>query len=274
MKGGGSRLNVNTDKPHSLISIKNKVLPTSPPARQSPQATPTAARSWRPGEREPGEPLAAPRRLPGPRFPPARPPPTPRGPPTGRPRRGAPGRDTSRHAPRARPPEPAGPARADPAPPHTLLRAHAAGASRQPRSPWTRRRRPGWGGGGTDTAASWLPSPRASLAGHRGHPHLPPTPPNRFPPQPRRSRTRGRSTRPHHHHHLRARSPPATQPFEPGKERFLHLAACSRSACPGRGLLGPYLSLLPWPAAPRTLGSPSGRKSTRLGKSLVNNHRS
>lgn len=64
MKGGGSRLNVNTDKPHSLISIKNKVLPTSPPARQSPQAPPTAARSWRPGEREPGEPLVAPRRLP------------------------------------------------------------------------------------------------------------------------------------------------------------------------------------------------------------------
>lgn len=62
MKGGGSRLNVNTDKPHSLISIKNKVLPTSPPARQSPQAPPTAARL---GGRESGswEPLAAPRCL-------------------------------------------------------------------------------------------------------------------------------------------------------------------------------------------------------------------
>lgn len=54
MKGGGSRLNVNTDKPHSLISIKNKVLPTSPPARQSPEAPPTAARSRRPGKRDPG----------------------------------------------------------------------------------------------------------------------------------------------------------------------------------------------------------------------------
>lgn len=53
MKGGGSRLNVNTDKPHSLISIKNKVLPTSPPARQSPQAPPTAAPS---GGRESGSP--------------------------------------------------------------------------------------------------------------------------------------------------------------------------------------------------------------------------
>ena len=53
MKGGGSRLNVNTDEPHSLISIKNKVLPTSPPARQSPQAPPTAARAGRSGEREP-----------------------------------------------------------------------------------------------------------------------------------------------------------------------------------------------------------------------------
>lgn len=63
MKGGGSRLNVNTDKPHSLISIKNKVLPTSPPARQSPQAPPTATRARRPGERE-REPLAAPRCLP------------------------------------------------------------------------------------------------------------------------------------------------------------------------------------------------------------------
>lgn len=89
MKGGGSRLNVNTDKPHSLISIKNKVLPTSPPARQSPQAPPTAARAPRPGEREPGAAHRA--ALPSPgraallpahcRLP-----------------RGAPCRDTSRHA--------------------------------------------------------------------------------------------------------------------------------------------------------------------------------
>lgn len=75
MKGGGSRLNVNTDKPHSLISIKNKVLPTSPPARQSPQAPPTALEL---GGRESGsrEPLAAPRCLPraGPRCPAACPP--------------------------------------------------------------------------------------------------------------------------------------------------------------------------------------------------------
>lgn len=69
MKGGGSRLNVNTDKPHSLISIKNKVLPTSPPANHR-RPRP---RQLGPGGRESGsrEPLAAPRRLP----PAARPPP-------------------------------------------------------------------------------------------------------------------------------------------------------------------------------------------------------
>lgn len=102
MKGGGSRLNVNTDKPHSLISIKNKVLPTSPPARQSPQAPPTAARSWRPGEREPGSRWWRRAAFPGRASPPpgARPP-LPAALRSGlRPR-------TPRATPPARPPEPA-----------------------------------------------------------------------------------------------------------------------------------------------------------------------
>lgn len=78
MKGGGSRLNVNTDKPHSLISIKNKVLPTSPPARQSPQAPPTAARARRSGEREPRAARGAAPPPSGRAAPAARPPPPPR----------------------------------------------------------------------------------------------------------------------------------------------------------------------------------------------------
>lgn len=116
MKGGGSRLNVNTDKPHSLISIKNKVLPTSPPARQSPQAPPTAARSWRPGEREPGAAGGAAQPSPG-RAPPW--------PAHRRPPRGAPRPDTSRHA-SGTPSVNKLCARADPRAPHTLLEAHAS----------------------------------------------------------------------------------------------------------------------------------------------------
>lgn len=94
MKGGGSRLNVNTDKPHSLISIKNKVLPTSPPARQSPQAPPTAARARRSAEREPRAAGGAAPPSSGRAPPAARPPPPPRG---------APGR-TPRATPPPRPP--------------------------------------------------------------------------------------------------------------------------------------------------------------------------
>lgn len=116
MKGGGSRLNVNTDKPHSLISIKNKVLPTSPPARQSPQAPPSAARARRPGEREPGAARGA--ALPSPGR--APPPPAHRRPP-----RGAPRRDTSRHA-SGTPSVNKLRARAVPRAPHTLLEAHAS----------------------------------------------------------------------------------------------------------------------------------------------------
>lgn len=178
MKGGGSRLNVNTDKPHSLISIKNKVLPTSPPARQSPQAPPTAARSWRPGEREPGNRWWRRAACPGVRPPPPVRPPA---------RRAGLRAGTPRATPPARPPEPAPPARADPAS-HTLLRAHAARASRQPRSPWTRRSR----------AACPLCSPRATLPGHRGGP------PGASEP----------GTGQIH----RGRAPPATDPFEAGKE--------------------------------------------------------
>lgn len=116
MKGGGSRLNVNTDKPHSLISIKNKVLPTSPPARQSPQAPPTAAQARRPGERELRAALRAALPFPGRASPP---------PAHSRPPRGAPRPDTSRHA-SGTPSVNKLCARADPRAPHTLLEAHAS----------------------------------------------------------------------------------------------------------------------------------------------------
>lgn len=116
MKGGGSRLNVNTDKPHSLISIKNKVLPTSPPARQSPQAPPTAAGSRRPGERELGTARGAALPFPGS----ATAPPAPCRPPYGAPRP-----DTSRHA-SGTPSVNKLCARADPRAPYTALEAHAS----------------------------------------------------------------------------------------------------------------------------------------------------
>lgn len=194
MKGGGSRLNVNTDKPHSLISIKNKVLPTSPPARQSPQATPTAARSWRPGEREPGEPLAAPRRLPGPRFPPARPP------------------DTAGSAHRPAAARGSGPGHLAPRPPGTPSRAgrpRACGPRAAAHPPASAR---GWGfppaalavdsteapgvGGGGDGHRCLLASLAPRESGRPSGPPPPPTHPSKpVPPQPRRrSRTRGRST--------------------------------------------------------------------------------
>lgn len=182
MKGGGSRLNVNTDKPHSLISIKNKVLPTSPPARQSPQAPPTAARSWRPGEREPGNRWWRRAACPGSahRHPSARSPA----------RRAGLRARTPRATPPARPPEPAPPARADPAP-HTLLRAHAARASRQPCSPWTRRSRRG------DRRLLTLLAPRDSARSSGGPPRA---------PEPGTGQIH------------RGRAPPATDPFEAGKE--------------------------------------------------------
>lgn len=116
MKGGGSRLNVNTDKPHSLISIKNKVLPTSPPARQSPQAPPTAARARQPGEREPGDARGA--VLPSP----VRAPPLPA---HCRPPHGAPRPDTSRHA-SGTPSVNKLRAHADLRAPHSPLEAHAS----------------------------------------------------------------------------------------------------------------------------------------------------
>lgn len=192
MKGGGSRLNVNTDKPHSLISIKNKVLPTSPPARQSPQATPTAARSWRPGEREPGEPLAAPRRLPGPRFP--RPPPRHRGvrPPAGR------GAGLRAGTPRATPPGHALPSR--PAPRVRTPRRRTPSCERTRLGlPASRARRGldggarGGGGWGRTPLPPGFPRPArvgpAIGATPTSHPPL-----QTGPPPPRRSRTRGRST--------------------------------------------------------------------------------
>lgn len=168
MKGGGSRLNVNTDKPHSLISIKNKVLPTSPPARQSPQAPPTAARSWRPGEREPGNRWWRRAACPGVRPPPpVRPlarspsrPPAARGSGPGhlapRPRHALP----SRPRPRVRTP------RRTPSCERTRLGLPAS------------RARPGLDGAAGVTAVCSLCSPRATLLGHRGGP---PEHPNRGP---------------------------------------------------------------------------------------------
>ncbi|XP_027961904.1 basic proline-rich protein-like [Eumetopias jubatus] len=94
--------------------IKNKVLPTSPPARQSPQAPPTAARARRLGERELGAARSAALPFPGR----ASPPPAHRRPP-----RGAPRPDTSRHA-SGTPSVNKLCARADPRAPHTLLEAH------------------------------------------------------------------------------------------------------------------------------------------------------
>lgn len=165
MKGGGSRLNVNTDKPHSLISIKNKVLPTSPPARQSPQAPPTAARSWRLGEREPGNRWWRRAACPG-----VRPPPPVR--------------------PLARPPARRARLRAGhlaPRPRHALPsrpRPRVRTPRRTPSYERTRlglpasRARPGLDGAAGVTAACSVCSPRATLPGHRG---APPEHPNREP---------------------------------------------------------------------------------------------
>lgn len=216
MKGGGSRLNVNTDKPHSLISIKNKVLPTSPPARQSPQAPPTAARSWRPGEREPGSRWWRRAAFPG-RAPPL--PPTPvRPPPPAALGSGLRAPDTSRHAPGT--PSRASPARADPAP-HTLLRAHAAQASRQPH----------WPGDSTEARGDrcFLALLARRECRRRSGAHA--------------SGRQVGSTRPQ-----RGVRPRTTDPLgsSTSREGLLNLAACD-GARAGLGLRGQYLSCLPSP---------------------------